>query len=40
MTSGLVGHYELGEDIKPHCVGTDHGGVDWVPRDQDSISGN
>ncbi|XP_055995838.1 uncharacterized protein LOC125646492 [Ostrea edulis] len=39
MTSGLVGHYELGEDIKPHCVGTDHGGVDWVPRDQDSISG-
>ncbi|XP_062611740.1 uncharacterized protein LOC134273564 [Saccostrea cucullata] len=39
MTGGLVGHYELGEDIKPYCLGVDHGGGDWTPQDQESISG-
>nr|XP_034336472.1 uncharacterized protein LOC105332975 isoform X2 [Crassostrea gigas] len=39
LTGGLVGHYELGENIKPHCIGTDHGGQDWSPRHQSSISG-
>ncbi|XP_061182724.1 uncharacterized protein LOC133191060 isoform X3 [Saccostrea echinata] len=39
MTGGLVGHYELGEDIKPYCLGIDHGGGDWTPQDQESISG-
>nr|XP_022345628.1 uncharacterized protein LOC111138107 [Crassostrea virginica] len=39
LTGGLVGHYELGEDIKPHCIGVDHGGQDWTPPHESVISG-
>ena len=39
LTGGLVGHYELGEDIKPHCIGVDHGGQDWTPSHDSVISG-
>ena len=38
LTGGLVGHYELGEDIKPHCIGVDHGGQDWTPPHESVIS--
>ncbi|KAL3836103.1 hypothetical protein ACJMK2_021556 [Sinanodonta woodiana] len=37
--NGLVGHWELGEEIPQACIGTYHEGADWILQDGQIISG-
>ena len=40
LYGGLVGHWELAEEPPiPKCLGTDHGGEDWVLTDGQSVYG-
>ncbi|KAL3836111.1 hypothetical protein ACJMK2_021563 [Sinanodonta woodiana] len=39
IDNGLVGHWELGEEIPQACLGTSHDGADWILQDGEIISG-
>lgn len=39
LYDGLVAHYELGQLVNMSCVGTDHGGDDWVFTQDQEVSG-
>ncbi|KAL3836098.1 hypothetical protein ACJMK2_021551, partial [Sinanodonta woodiana] len=39
INNGLVGHWELGEEIPQACVGTNHSEDDWILQDGQIISG-